>query len=120
MSNPVSLLIVISATLALTVTTPAAGSTEKAEDKVDAVAADAAAGEKLYRKTCRACHGRTGKGVSSYPKLLGQSVEYLVDRLERYRKGEKFGPNTPLMAPNAKKLSDKDIVNLSAFIASLE
>ena len=120
MSNPVSLLIVISATLALTVTTPAAGNTEKAEGKVGVAVADAAAGEKLYRKSCRACHGPTGKGLSSYPKLLGQSVEYLVDRLERYRKGEKFGPNTPLMAPNAKKLSDEDIVNLSAFIASFE
>ncbi|MEO1549994.1 MAG: c-type cytochrome [Pseudomonadota bacterium] len=77
-------------------------------------------GQALYKKECRACHGPTAKGVSSYPKLRGHTVEYLVDKLERYRKGEKFGPNTPLMAPKAKKLSDEDILNLSTFITSLD
>lgn len=84
------------------------------------VSADIEAGEALYKKVCRACHGPTAKGVSSYPKLAGQSAEYLTDKLERYRAGEKFGPNTPLMAPNAKKLSDEDIVNIAGFIASIE
>ncbi|WP_422048640.1 c-type cytochrome [Shimia sp.] len=85
-----------------------------------AAEADITAGEKLYKKTCRSCHGPTAKGLSSYPSLRDQSVEYLADRLTRYRAGEKFGPNTPLMAPNAKKLSDEDITNISHFITSLE
>ncbi|MCV6591870.1 MAG: c-type cytochrome [Silicimonas sp.] len=93
-----------------------------ANEQVAAIAeaGDIDAGKKLYKKECRGCHGPTAKGVSSYPKLRGQTAEYLADRLTRYRKGEKFGPNTPLMAPKAKKLSDEDIVNLSAFIASLD
>lgn len=90
------------------------------DDVKDETLVDVAAGETLYKKECRGCHGPTAKGVSSYPKLAGQPVEYLVDRLERYRKGEKFGPNTPLMAPRAKKLSDEDIVNVANFIASIE
>lgn len=89
-----------------------------------AAASDAAAdiqiGAKQYKKDCRGCHGPTAKGLASYPKLRGQSVAYLVDKLERYRKGERFGPNTPLMAPRAKKLTDQDIVNISAFIVSLD
>lgn len=77
-------------------------------------------GEKHYKKTCRGCHGPTAKGLASYPKLRGQTTDYLVDKLERYRKGERFGPNTPLMAPRAKKLTDEDIANISAFIVSLD
>jgi len=84
------------------------------------VTGDIEQGQKLYKKDCRGCHGPTAKGVSSYPKLREQTVDYLVDRLERYRKGEKFGPNTPLMAPRAKKLSDEDIINISTFIVSLD
>ena len=85
-----------------------------------AVAQDIEAGQSLYKKNCRACHGPTAKGLASYPKLVGQTAEYLIDRLERYRAGEKFGPNTALMRPNARKLSDEDIVNISHFIVSLE
>ena len=89
---------------------------EKASDASGSIEA----GKTLYKKECRGCHGPTAKGVSSYPKLRGQTVEYLADKLIRYRKGEKFGPNTPLMAPRAKKLSDDDIQNLAMFIVSLD
>ena len=82
--------------------------------------ADVEAGAALYKKECRACHGPTAKGMSAYPKLRGQTAEYLAEMLERYRAGEKIGPNTMLMAPRAKKLSDEDIVNISEFIASIE
>ncbi|MEM7664150.1 MAG: c-type cytochrome [Paracoccaceae bacterium] len=85
---------------------------------VPAFAQNADEGAKLYKKECRSCHGPTAKGLASYPRLTGQPVEYLIDRLERYRAGEKFGPNTPLMAPRAKKLSDDDIANVVSFIAS--
>ncbi len=84
-----------------------------------ALVGDVAAGEKRYKRTCRQCHGPTAKGVSSYPKLVGHPVAYLVDRLEQYRAGEKIGPNTPLMAPQARKLSDQHIADLAAFIVSL-
>lgn len=81
--------------------------------------ADIAAGEKIYKRQCRSCHGPTAKGLASYPKLRDQTAAYLVDKLERYRAGERFGPNTPLMAPRAQNLSDADISNISAFIVSL-
>jgi len=87
---------------------------------IPAGAGDIDAGKKLYKKECRSCHGPTAKGLSSYPKLRGQTAEYLADKLQRYRAGEKFGPNTPLMAPRAKKLSDEDIENISGFIAGIE
>ena len=82
------------------------------------MAADIDRGKDLYKSSCRACHGPTAKGMASYPKLIGFSAEYLIDKLERYRAGEKFGPNTPLMAPNAKKLSDDDIKDIVTFIVT--
>lgn len=81
---------------------------------------NATAGKKLYTRNCRACHGATAKGASSYPRLVGLPPEYLIDKLERYRAGEKFGPNTPLMAQRVAKLTDQDFANVAAFIVSLD
>ena len=75
-------------------------------------------GGELYKKQCRSCHGPTAKGMASYPRLAGKPLEYLVQRLEQYRAGKKLGPNTPLMAPRAKKLSDDDIANIANFIVT--
>lgn len=80
---------------------------------------DIETGGEQYKKTCRRCHGPTAKGLASFPKLAGQTQEYLADKLQRYRKGEKLGPNTGLMAPIAKELSDQDILDITHFIASL-
>lgn len=98
-----------------------------AQDQQDAVTETAAtavidleAAKKMYRRECRGCHGPTGKGLSSYPRLLGHPADYIAGRLEQYRAGEKLGPNTPLMAPRARKLSDEDIVNLAEYIAAFQ
>jgi cytochrome c553 len=56
--------------------------------------------------------------MASFPKLSGQSAEYLSSRLEQYRAGEKVGSNSALMMPVAGKLSDDDIANLAFYIAS--
>ena len=81
-----------------------------------AAAEDAAAGGEIYQSICKNCHGPTGKGMASFPKLVGNDAEYLVSRLEAYRAGETVGPNTPLMMPIAAELSDEDITNLAAYI----
>jgi cytochrome c553 len=86
----------------------------------EARAQDAAAGEALYKKDCRQCHGPTARGMSAYPRLSDKEADYIVERLGRYRAGEKIGPNSPLMIPAAADLSDTDIANLAAFISGLE
>lgn len=72
----------------------------------------------MYAASCSACHGRTGRGVSVYPSLQNRSVEYLVEKLEIYRAGEAIGPNSGLMIPNARDLSDDEIAALSEFMSS--
>lgn len=81
-----------------------------------AQAADSAAGEALYGDTCANCHGPTAKGMASYPRLVGKDSAYVTDRLNTYRAGEKVGPNSMLMIPMARDLSDEDIANLVAFL----
>ena len=88
----------------------------EAQEAILALEADAEAGAKHYKRECRGCHGPTAKGLASYPKLIDHPPEYVVMRLLQYRAGEKLGPNTPLMAPRAAKLSDQDIADLTAFI----
>ncbi len=80
-------------------------------------AQDLNAGAKIYKTVCKACHGPTAKGMASFPKLVGQTSDYLADRLLAYKSGKKVGPNTPLMAPRAAKLSEEDISNISHYIA---
>ena len=79
---------------------------------------DVAAGEKIYQSVCKNCHGPKAQGLASYPKLSDKEDDYLQTRLEQYRAGEKIGPNSPLMIPHAKKLSDEDITNIVSYITT--
>ena len=80
---------------------------------------DIKAGNDRYHKDCHNCHGPAGKGVASYPKIAGLETSYIVDRLNRYRVGEKIGPNSALMIFMAKKLSDEEIDILAAYLSSI-
>lgn len=80
-------------------------------------AGDAATGEALYGDVCAACHGPSGRGMASYPRVSGKEVDYLTDRLNTYRAGERVGPNSMLMIPMAADLSDADIANLAAYLS---
>jgi cytochrome c553 len=84
----------------------------------DVATADSSAGEDIYQSGCKNCHGRTGKGLASFPRLAGNKADYLVGRLITYRNGETIGPNSPLMWPWAEELSNKDIVNITAYITT--
>jgi len=84
-----------------------------------AFAADAAAGKAVYGNTCVGCHGANGEGGVG-PKLAGQSAKDIADKLHKYKAGEQIGPMTSMMAPMAQGLSDADIENIAAYIATLK
>ena len=81
------------------------------------ITADIAAGEALYVNSCAQCHGRTGRGMASFPSLTGKEAGDIADLLKKYRAGETVGPNSALMRPVAAELIDDDIANVSAFIS---
>ena len=83
-----------------------------------AFSGDAGAGEKRYAVNCGNCHGPGGMGLASYPKISGKEVAYLTDRLKTYRSGKRIGPNSDLMIMMAKPLTDVEIDNLAAYLAT--
>jgi cytochrome c553 len=74
-------------------------------------------GEAKYA-ACGACHGANGGGGVG-PALAGQTVEYIVGRLNQYKAGEKVGNQSNLMWGQAAGLSDQDMNDLAEYIATL-
>ena len=65
---------------------------------------------------CAACHGNEGQGMGMFPKLAGQSADYISGRLYQYQNGETVGNMSSTMWAQAGMLSDSDIETLSQFI----
>jgi len=86
-----------------------------------------AAGEKLVNaggdgKTvnCTICHGATLQGLVDIPPLAGRTANYIVRQLLMFQSGERAGSNSPLMAQAVAKLDIDDIIDIAAYISSLE
>ncbi|HLU20286.1 MAG TPA: cytochrome c [Pusillimonas sp.] len=91
-------------------------------------AADLAAGQEAFQKyTCASCHGADAKTstLPSYPILAGQHADYLAHSLKAYKRGQAGAPASSNVRKNAvmgamvQQLSDEDIANISAWLASL-
>jgi cytochrome c553 len=80
-----------------------------------------AAGREKYVQ-CASCHGADGRStvMPQYPKIAGQTAEYVVNALKAYRDGRRLGTYAAIMAAVAKPLSDADIANLAAYVESLD
>ena len=82
-------------------------------------------GEALVRtggggQPCRSCHGPELRGVDDVPPLAGRSASYLARMLWDVRSGARKGSAvTPMEAP-ARSLTEQDIVNITAYLASLQ
>lgn len=83
-----------------------------------AVAAVAALPGEAKYAACGACHGAQGGGGVG-PALAGQTVEYIVGRLNQYKAGEKVGNQSNLMWGQAAGLSDQDMNELAEYIVTL-
>lgn len=78
-------------------------------------AGDATAG-KTKSATCAACHSADGNSVNpQYPKLAGQSADYLLKQLQDYKSGARANP---IMLGMVAPLSPQDMEDLAAFYAS--
>lgn len=88
-----------------------------------ASAADVSRGEALAKKyNCASCHGADyNKPIDpSYPKLAGQHADYLAHALRTYKRGAGAnGRTNPIMAGQVQPLSNKDMADIGAYLASL-
>jgi cytochrome c553 len=82
-----------------------------------------ARGEALARGSkgtaCGVCHGERLDGLAIVPGLRGRSPSYIARQLADMKEGKRRGPWSPLMAPVLAELNADDILNLSAYLASL-
>lgn len=76
---------------------------------------DAKAGQ-AKAAACGACHGMDGNSSDpQYPKLAGQSEQYIVTQLMRFKTGVRANP---IMAGMAAPLSPQDMHDLGAYFAA--
>ena len=69
---------------------------------------------------CAACHGEGLKGNGNFPPLAGRSPSYLARQLYEIQHFTRNGPGTQLMRPVVEKLTEEDILNVTAYLASLQ
>ncbi|MCX7281021.1 MAG: c-type cytochrome [Alphaproteobacteria bacterium] len=78
-----------------------------------------AKGERLTEKLrCAGCHGEGLKGADA-PGIAGRSPSYLGRQLYDFQQGMRHGEMAAAMQPIVAKLSAADIINLTAYAASL-
>jgi cytochrome c553 len=66
------------------------------------------------------CHGPELKGLGPIPNLAGRGPSYLARQIYDIKLGTRHGAMAALMKPVVEKLTDSDIVDLVAYVSSLE
>jgi cytochrome c553 len=83
-------------------------------------------GEALVRtggaggQPCRSCHGSDLRGAGDIPPLAGRSAPYLARTLWDIRSGARKGPTVAPMQTPARGLTEQDLVDITAYLASLK
>ena len=68
---------------------------------------------------CNVCHGQDLNGLGPVPAIAGRSPSYIMRQLWDIQQGARKGVWSPLMKQVVAKLSHDDMLNLSAYVASL-
>jgi cytochrome c553 len=82
----------------------------------NAVAEDRFASIRPTMNTCAACHGPQGQGGIG-PKLQGQTADEIISKLLAYKAGEQVGPQSMMMWPTAKQLTEGQIGAIGVYIS---
>jgi cytochrome c553 len=69
-------------------------------------------------EACGVCHGRDLTGLGPVPGIAGRSPSYLARQMYDMQAGARRGEWTNLMKPVVEKLTEDDLVNISAYVAS--
>src|SRR6201999_3856518 len=77
-----------------------------------------AMGKRGAFRTCASCHGDDYRGHEDAPRLAGRGAYYLIRQLADDRSGARKGDGPAKMKDVVSKLTDADILNVAAFMAS--
>jgi cytochrome c553 len=75
-------------------------------------------GNRGKMKTCASCHGDDYRGHEDAPRIAGRSAYYLIRQLADMKAGVRKGDALGKMKEIINKLSDADILNVAAYMAS--
>jgi cytochrome c553 len=68
---------------------------------------------------CTICHGAGLKGLGNVPRLAGVHPIYLVRQLIHFKEGSRKGVDAALMQKPVAPLTERDMIDLSAYAGSL-
>ena len=68
---------------------------------------------------CATCHGDALLGLGNVPRIAGLHPIYIARQLYLIKDGFRNGPDAQLMKKPVEKLTDDDILSISAYVASL-
>lgn len=78
-----------------------------------------------YDERCQECHARDGNateigdgvsGIGKFPKLAGQSAEYIVKQIGDFARGKRHSDEMEIMA---RSLDTQDLFDIAAYYAAL-
>ena len=69
---------------------------------------------------CAVCHGAGLRGVGPVPSIAGRSPNQMARQLWDMQHGARNGTWTQLMKPVVAKLTEEDLVSITAYLASLK
>lgn len=69
--------------------------------------------------TCASCHGPKLKGVGEIPSIAGRSPMYLFRQLYYFKSGDRNGALASLMKAEVDSMSESDMIDVAAYLASL-
>ncbi|HEY2529265.1 MAG TPA: c-type cytochrome [Xanthobacteraceae bacterium] len=69
---------------------------------------------------CVICHGPALKGLGATPAIAGRHTGYLVRQLYFFQNGDRSGAAEALMRNVVRRLTDDDMVAITAYVASLQ
>lgn len=77
-------------------------------------------GQRLYKKDCLSCHGRSGEGdpKTHTPVLAGQHFKYMLRQAQEIRDGKRKNGN-PAMMEFIKSYTDTQIVAVTDWMSRL-
>lgn len=68
---------------------------------------------------CTICHGADLKGIGNVPSIAGRSPSQMARQIIDIQNGNRNGPWAALMKEPVRKLTNEDIVEITAYLASL-
>ncbi len=69
--------------------------------------------------SCAACHGTDLKGFGDVPSIAGHSPYNTFRQLFLFKEGSRNGAMAGVMKPYVASYSEKDMIDISAYLATL-